>query len=155
MRFNLFLGGKKQTQQYLSIGGKAGPADIPEFFDKLTNISSSSSIIMNSSASNHDSSQQNNDDTTSSSSNSDTSNISHTSDVENCNEQNNCKPLTDHALNQHNADFEPMNSKDRVDFWKISDVFSDIEDDFDDKKHYSKPIRSERVSMIIIFSLRV
>lgn len=131
----------------MSIGNKAGPTDIPKIGGKSTNVSSSSSVILRSSASDHDSSQQNNDETTTSSSDTGTSKSSKTSDDDYCNEQNNCTPLSDHALIQHNTDFEPMNSKDRVDFWKISDEFSDIEDDFDDKKHFSKPIRSERVSM--------
>lgn len=59
------------------------------------------------------------------------------------------EPLTEDALMQHNTEFEPMNSQERIQFWNIADEFSDIEDDFDDEKHFSKPIRSERVSLFV------
>lgn len=143
---SFILGGHKRTKQYLNIGDKAVPADIHEIGDKPILVRSSSSVILSSSASEHDSSDNDDDETTSSSSDSDTTSQSSEKN-ENCEAHNICQPLTEPALNQHNADFEPMNSRERVDFWKISDEFSDIEDDFDDKKHFSKPIRSERVSM--------
>lgn len=57
-------------------------------------------------------------------------------------------PLTEAVVTKHNAEFKPMNSKERIHFWDIADEFSDIEDDFDDKKNLSKPNRSERVSTL-------
>lgn len=123
------------------------PADNKTSAHKSATASSSSSVIMASSASNQDSSEHNDDDSTSSSSDADSSASSQSSDD---GSDANCAsiyPLTEDALAQHNADFEPMNSKERIQFWNIGDEFSDIEDDFDEQQTiFSKPIRSERVS---------
>lgn len=138
---------KKKPHQYLSIGDKAVPADNQTIAEKSTTISSSSSVKMSSSASNHDSSEHNDEESTSGSSDSDSSGSSKSTDTEECSdEQSACEPLTEDALIQHNATFEPMNSKERIQFWNIADEFSDIEDDFDEQRNFSKPIRSERVS---------
>lgn len=138
--------GRKKPHQYLSIGHKAVPADNRTVAHKSATVSSSSSVIVASSASNQDSSEHNKEDSTSSSSDTDSSASSQLS--EDGSEVNSASiyPLTEDALTQHNVDFEPMNSKERIQFWNISDEFSDIEDDFDEQRNFSKPIRSERVS---------
>lgn len=123
----------------------AVPGDIHDESERPK--TSSSSQILSSSASDHASSERNVVETSSSStSETDTSGSSHSSNDENNSvELSPCDPLTEDAVTQHNVEFEPMNSKERIKFWNISDEFSDIEDDFDDKKYFSKPIRSERV----------
>lgn len=140
---------KGRPFQYLSIEDMAVPGDIPDDDDEKP-MSSSSSRILSSSASDHDSSERNPvESTSSSSSESGSSGSSNSSkDDDNSEVLSLCDPLTELALLQHNADFEPMNSKERIQFWNIGDEFSEIEDDFDDKKYFSKPIRSERVSRI-------
>lgn len=136
----------KKPHQYLSIE-KAVPADNQTFAEKSTTISSSSSVKMSSSASNHDSSEHDDDDSTSGSGDSDSSGSSQSSEHDACSDDlSACEPLTEDALIQHNVTFEPMNSKERIQFWNIADEFSDIEDDFDEQRNFSKPIRSERVS---------
>ena len=123
----------------------AVPGDIHD--DEEKQHSSSSSVILSSSASNHDSSERIPvESSSSSSSDNDSSGSSHSSNNENNSEVLSvCDPLTEVALMRHNAEFDAMNSKERIDYWTIAEVFSDIEDDFDDKKYFSKPIRSERV----------
>ncbi|XP_055304817.1 uncharacterized protein LOC129569712 [Sitodiplosis mosellana] len=136
--------GVKRPFQYLSIEDMAVPGDIHDDIDKIQ--SSSSSVILSSSASNHDSSERIPVESSSSSSESDSSGSSRSSNNENNSEVRSiCDPLTEEALIQHNAEFEAMNSKERIDYWNIADEFSEIEDDFDDKKYFSKPIRSERL----------
>lgn len=122
----------------------AVPGDI---HDDEVKHSSSSSVILSSSASNHDSSERILIESSSSSSSaSDSSGSSHSSNNANNSEVPSfCDPLTEVSLLRHNAEFDAMNSKERIDYWTIAEVFSDIEDDFDDKKYFSKPIRSERV----------
>lgn len=125
------------------MGDKGGPSNV-HAIGESTVVSSSSSVIMSSSASNHESCEHNDDETTSTS---DSDGSSKSSDKENNSEAlSACDPLTEDAIIQHNSDFEPMNSKERIQFWNIADKFSDVEDDFDDRKYFSKPIRSERVS---------
>lgn len=145
---------KKEPYQYLSMGKRAVPADNHTVVGRLKTASPRNS----SSASNHDSSGQNNKaeststSTTSdgSSSDSDSSGTAHSSEHPYNGElyQSASELLTEDAVRQHNAEYEPMNSRERIRFWRISEEFNDIEDDFDEKTNFSKPIRSERVSTI-------
>lgn len=141
------LVGRKKPYQYLSMAKRAIPMDNQTIAGRNS-----------SSASNHDSSgQNNNDESTSTSTSSDdsgnsdrTSRSSHHQHAHNgdLQQQNHSASdlLTEDAVRQHNADYEPMNSKERIKFWRISEEFNEIEDDFDEKRNFSKPIRSERVS---------
>lgn len=109
-----------------------------------------------SSASNHDSSGQNNKaESTSTSTSGDgssgdsgSSGSSHSSERPYIGELHlsASELLTEDAVRQHNAQCEPMNSRERIKFWRISEVFADIVDDFNEQTNFSKPIRSERVS---------
>lgn len=138
----------KRPHQYLSMGNRAVPTDVRTVGAKTTIVSSSSSVILTSSASNHDSDEQNEQETTSSSSESGSSGSSRSSaNDENSDAPSVREPLTEDTVQQHNTEYEPMNSKERVKFWNIADEFSEIEDNFDDKKYFSKPVRSERVRM--------
>lgn len=135
------------------MGNKGVPTDVRTVGARSVVSSSSSANTLASSASNHDSSERNEQETSSSSS--DSSGSSHSSDNdENSDAHSASEPLTEDALMQHNSDFEPMSSKERVKFWKVTGEFSDIEDDFDDKKYFSKPVRSERVRIDIFFTFR-
>lgn len=138
-----------KKHQYLSMRKRAVPTDA-RTMGAPTVVSSSSRT--NSSASNHESSVRK-DVESSSSSDSDSSGSSNSSDNnDNLDDQGLSEPLTEESLIQHNTEFEPMNSKERVQFWNVADEFSEIEDDFDDKKYFSKPIRSERVRLTIFYA---
>lgn len=143
---------RQKPYQYLSMGKRAVPTDNHTVVGRLT-----TSLPRNSSsASNHDSSGQNNKDESpststssdGSSSDSDSSGTLHSSDHPYNGElyHSASELLTEDAVRQHNAEVEPMNSRERIKFWRISEEFSEIEDDFDEKTNFSKPIRSERVS---------
>lgn len=134
------------------MGKRAVPPDNQTVARRLKTPSARNS----SSASNHDSSGQNNKAESSntrtssdgSSDDSDSSGSSQAPDPPNNGELvfSASELLTEDALRQHNTEFEPMNSRERIRFWRISEEFNEIEDDFDEKTNFSKPIRSERVS---------
>lgn len=136
---------------------RAVPADNQTVVGRLTTSFARNS----SSASNHDSSGQNNnvvstststssDGSTSDSDESDTSRISVDHPYNGELYYSASELLTEDAVRQHNAEFEPMNSKERIKFWRLSEELSEVEDDFDEQRNFSKPIRSERVSIDII-----
>lgn len=119
----------------MSLGDRARPS--VEFdSDESTGDSLSESVLMTSSASNHDSSEKNVDESNSSSE----SDSSGSSNANQMGEQ-----LTVALLTEHNAKYQPMSSRERIRFWNIADELSEIEDDFNDSKYFSKPTRSERV----------
>lgn len=132
------------------MGKRAAPADNQTHVGQLSPRNSSS-------ASNHDSSGQNNKAESSSTStssdgssgDSDSSGSARLSDPPYNGElyYSASELLTEDALRQHNTEFEPMNSRERIKFWRISEDLSEVEDDFDEKTNFSKPIRSERVSI--------
>lgn len=137
-----------EPDQYLSIEDMAVASDSHNTANKSITVSSSSSVIMSTSASNQFSSEQNDDATSVSSDTDCTASSARSADdhEENSDVQSVCNPLTEEALLRHNIEFEPMNSKQRIQFWNITDEFSELEDDFNDSKFFSKPTRSERVS---------
>lgn len=130
------------------------PTDNRTVVGKLTTSNARNS----SSASNHDSSGQNNKDESSTSSSS-SDGCSSDSDSSGGSSRPSQHPyngqvyysasklLTEDTLRQHNVEFEPMSSRERIKFWRISEEFSELEDDFDEKRNFSKPMRSERVSI--------
>lgn len=135
------------------MGKRPLPPENRTFLSQITAPSARNS----SSASNHDSSGQNNNAQSSSTStssdesgsNCDSNGTSQSSLHQFNGELNDSASLdllTEDAVRQHNAEYEPMNSRERIKFWRISEEFSEIEDDFDELRNFSKPIRSERVS---------
>lgn len=142
---------RKKPYQYLSMEKRVVPPDnaVAEQFKAASPRNSSS-------ASNHDSSGQNNKAESSSTStsgdgsgsDSDGKGSSHSSERPYVGElyQSASELLTEDAVRQHNAGCEPMNSRERIKFWRISEEFAEIEDDFNEQTNFSKPIRSERVS---------
>lgn len=59
------------------------------------------------------------------------------------------KLLTETSIQLIEIRYPSMTTRDRVNYWKLSDKFSDIEDDLDtDDTTQNKPFRSERVSII-------
>lgn len=147
----------RKRQQYLNMGRARSEFDartVRTYCPTTRHNSESASEIT---ASTHNSSKRNENKIPSSSSSSDSSDSSGSSKSSASHAESEvlgpCDPLTEEAVMQHNIQLEAMNSEERIEFWDCVDFheFSEIVNDFDDKKYSSKPIRSERVSMKFFF----
>lgn len=123
----------------------------------ITQMSRSSSCNMSSSASNHnpstkyDTIDSESTSSDSSSTNNDTPNTSAKSVQRIKIYKRPLVELTQENLAQHERRFVSMSSFDRVEYWDLAEVCSELEDDFDDTTYYTKPVRSERVSLYFHF----
>lgn len=115
-----------------------------------TEMSSSSSVLMTSSAdkdpsSDHDDTES--ESTSDSNESGDGSRVSKTKPTEN-ESQLYTTLLTENSVKIHEYRYPPMSTIDRINYWRLSEEFSEIEDDFDAASYASKPIRSERVCVL-------